>query len=262
VADRKRVRAKRPPFRERLEQGDTYGLLLILIVATYFEVAIVEKSQWAQVLLAISFAGVLLLTLHTSHVRGRWTRITLIVSVIVIAFTTAQAIVGNEAVAGASYIWIAFIVASPVVILARIFRHPRIDLETILGAVCAYLMIGIGFSTIYVMLQQLGSENFFTQPGPYQRIDFLYFSFVVLTTLGFGDFTPGTPVGKVLVTLEALIGQVFLVTVVASLVAGFGGVMRRSALDLDQDDPDDDEDDEDDEEDDEEDSRRATDDAP
>ena len=77
------------------------------------------------------------------------------------------------------------------------------------------------------MIQTVGTENFFAQPGPFQRIDFLYFSFVVLTTLGFGDLTPGTPIGKVLVSMEALIGQVFLVTIVASLVASFG--FRRSA---------------------------------
>ena len=112
-------------------------------------------------------------------------------------------------------------------ILSRILRHPSVDLETILGAICAYLLIGIAFGAIYGMLQTVGSENFFAQPGPYERIDFLYFSFIVLTTTGFGDLTPYTSVGKVIVTLEALIGQVFLVTIVASLVASFG--FRRAA---------------------------------
>ena len=233
--EEKRLKAARRSFRERLEKGDTYGLLLILIIATYFEVALVESSQWAQVWLAISFSAVLLLTLHTSHVRGRWVEATLIVSATIVAITSAQAIAGNETFTGASYLWIAFIVVSPVVILARVFRHPAVDLETILGAVCAYLMIGIGFSTIYGMIQQVGSENFFAQHPPYERIDFLYFSFVTLTTTGYGDLTPGTPVGKVLVTLEALIGQVFLVTIVASLVAGFGGFIGRAPLDEESD---------------------------
>ncbi len=127
---------------------------------------------------------------------------------------------------GATYIWIGFIVASPLIILNRIFRHPAVDLETILGAICSYLLIGIAFAAIYGMLQSVGSEHFFAQPGPHERVDFLYFSFVVLTTTGFGDLTPGTSVGKVIVTIEALIGQVFLVTIVASLVSSFVGIRR------------------------------------
>jgi Ion channel len=227
VADEKRLHAARRSFRERLEEGDTYGLLLILIVASYVESALIESTHWGKVALSVSFAAILLLTLHTSHVRGRWVRITVAVSVFVVSVNVVQAILGSEAFTGATYIWIGFIVASPVIILNRIFRHPAVDLETILGAICSYLLIGIAFASIYGMLQTVGSENFFAQPGPYERIDFLYFSFVVLTTLGFGDLTPGTSLGKVLVTIEALMGQVFLVTIVASLVSSFVGIRGR-----------------------------------
>jgi Ion channel len=223
----KRLRVRTRSFRERLEEGDTYGLLLILIIVSYFEMGLVGTSHWGKTALSVSFAGILLLTLHTSHVRGRWVRITLVVSVLVVSITIAQAIVDSEAFTGATYIWIGFIVASPVIILNRIFRHPAVDLETILGAVCSYLLIGIAFASVYGMMQAVGSENFFAQPGSHSRLDYLYFSFIVLTTTGFGDLTPGTPVGKVLVTLEALIGQVFLVTIVASLVSSFVGIRGR-----------------------------------
>jgi hypothetical protein len=229
TGEEQRPRIARRSFRERLEEGDTYGLLLILIIAVYFEMALIGNTHWGKTALSASFAGVLLLTLHTSHVRGRWVRITLVVSVLVVSINLGQAIADSEAFTGATYIWIGFVVAAPVIILSRIFRHPAVDLETILGAICSYLMIGIAFASIYGMLQAVGSENFFAQTGPFERIDFLYFSFIVLTTTGFGDLTPGTSVGKVLVTLEALIGQVFLVTIVASLVSSFVGVRGRRA---------------------------------
>lgn len=209
-----------------MEEGDTYGLLLIFIIAVYFELALIGSSHWGKVALSASFAGVLLLTLHTSHVRGRWVRITLLASVLVISINVGQAVADTEVFTGATYIWIGFIIAAPVIILNRIFRHPAVDLETILGAICSYLMIGITFAAVYGMMQSVGSEPFFAQSGPHPRIDFLYFSFVVLTTTGFGDLTPGTSVGKVIVTLEALIGQVFLVTIVASLVSSFVGIRR------------------------------------
>lgn len=223
----KGTRPQKRKFSERLQEGDTYGLLLILIIIAYVLIAFVGTSHWGKVLLSVAFAGVLLLTLHTSHVRGRWMRVTFVLAAITISTNVVQAVVNDEGVTGLSYLWIGFLVASPVVILYRILRHPSVDLETILGAICAYLLIGIAFGATYGMLQTVGSENFFTQPGPYERIDFLYFSFIVLTTTGFGDLTPYTSVGKVIVTLEALIGQVFLVTIVASLVASFG--FRRGA---------------------------------
>jgi Ion channel len=199
----KRLHVARRSFRDRLQEGDTYGLLLILIIATYFEVALLGSGHWAKVVLSMSFAAVLMLTLHTSHVRGRWVRITLVVSILVVSINVVQAILDTEAFTGATYMWIGFVLAAPVIILTRIFRHPSVDLETILGAICSYLLIGIAFASTYRMLQS------------------------VLTTTGFGDFTPATSVGKVLVTLEALIGQVFLVTIVASLVSSFVGIRGR-----------------------------------
>jgi hypothetical protein len=220
-------RESRRSFRERLQEGDSYGLLLVLLVFSYILLAFVGSSHWGRVALAVAFAGVLLLTLHTSHVRGRWIRITAVLAAVTITINVVQAIIDDELVTGLTYLWIVFLVASPVVILSRILRHPSVDLETILGALCSYMLIGMAFGAVYGMLQQVGSDNFFAQPAPYQQIDFLYFSFIVLTTTGFGDLTPGTGIGKVLVTLEALIGQVFLVTIVASLVASFG--FRRQA---------------------------------
>lgn len=231
MADEKRLQAVRRSFRERLEEGDTYGLLLILLIGVYIEMALLGASHWEKTVLSFSMACVLLLTLHTSHVRGRWVRITFALSALIVAINLAQAILDTEAFTGATYIWIIFIVAAPIVILARIFRHPAVDLETILGAICAYLMIGIAYAAIYGMMQSVGSEPFFAQGGPHPRIDFLYFSFVVLTTTGFGDLTPGTPIGKVFVTIEALMGQVFLVTIVASLVSSFVGVRRQRGPD-------------------------------
>ena len=114
--------------------------------------------------------------------------------------------------------------ASPGVILFRIFRHPVINVETILGAIDAYLLLGISFAAIYGAID--GIDPHFFRQGAATGVQYLYFSFVVITTLGFGDLTPGTDIGRVFVSLEALIGQLFLVTVVAVLVANLGQVAR------------------------------------
>jgi hypothetical protein len=226
------LRLHRPDYRKglkRLAEGDTYGTLLILIIAAYSAMALLENTKWARVITGALFGATLLLALHTSHVRGRVIRVVGIVVVITIAWQTALAITDHEPFRGATVIGTLLVVATPLVILARIFRHPVINFETILGAIDAYLLVAIAFAAIYGALDVI-DEPFFVQ-GPENGVKFLYFSFVVITTLGFGDFTPRTDIGRVIVSLEALLGQLFLVTIVAVLVANLGRAARSALSD-------------------------------
>jgi uncharacterized membrane protein len=122
------------------------------------------------------------------------------------------------------------VLAAPIVILNRILRHETVGLETILGAICIYVLIAIAFAGLYAWVNEVEPTGFFAQhiPNP-QNIDFLYFSFVTITTVGYGDLTAGTSTGRILVTFEALIGQIFLVTLVARLVAMYGVRQRPAA---------------------------------
>ncbi len=221
-----RLQPVRRSYLSRLAEGDTYGTLLVLIVVAYVIMALVESSKWARTITGVTFGGTLLLALHTSHVRGRIIRVAAVVVGVLIVWSAVLAATDNDPFRGASHLTIVMIVAAPGVILARIFRHPVINVETILGAIDAYLLIGISFAAMYLMLDDL-DPHFFAQ-GAASGVKFLYFSFVVITTLGFGDLTPRTDFGRVLVSLEALMGQIFLVTVVAVLVANMGRAARRA----------------------------------
>jgi hypothetical protein len=87
------------------------------------------------------------------------------------------------------------------------------------GAICVYLLLGIIFMFIYGTAAALGDNPFFAQGTDGTRPLRLYFSFVTLATLGYGDYTPASDLGHTLAIVEALIGQLYLVTVVALLVA-------------------------------------------
>ena len=217
-----RTAAARRSFAVRLAKGDSYGTLLILIIVTYLLMGLLEDTRWSQLVIGACFGGVLLLALHTSHVRGRVVRVAGVVVAVSILFNGVLALVGDEPFRGARYLGLGLIVLAPVVILVRIFRHPVINIETVLGAIDAYLLIAITFAAIYRVLDALGTAYFFAQGPAENNLRFLYFSFVVITTLGFGDLTPGTDIGRELVTIEALLGQLFLVTIVAVLVANLG----------------------------------------
>lgn len=219
---------QREEFRRRFREGDSYGLLLVLIVVTYALMVVLGESPWARAVRGVLFGAMLLLALYTSHVRGRWIRGAAVLIALAVVFTALQAAFG-ETFAGSGSGMVLLVVVTPLVIMNRILRHPTVRLETILGAVCAYLLIGIAFGAIFLELNRLDTKPFFVQGDISDPVKYLYFSFVVITTLGFGDLTPRTDAGRVLVTVEALIGQIFLVTLVAMLIGSFGRDRRQQA---------------------------------
>jgi hypothetical protein len=114
-------------------------------------------------------------------------------------------------------------------LLVHALRAERVTFDKICAALCSYLLIGMIFATLYSLLEFLdpgtflaggeviaqGDPRAFYGSGMGQAI---YFSFTTLTTLGYGDLTGGTPVAKNLSVLEAIIGQIYLVVLVARLV--------------------------------------------
>ena len=90
-----------------------------------------------------------------------------------------------------------------------------------LGALCSYVLLGLLFAFVYLAVNEVNGP-FFSQPEPHAQSEFLYFSFVTLTTLGFGDLSPAVGLPQALTVLEALSGQIFLVTMVARLVTVWG----------------------------------------
>mgnify|MGYP003856957101 FL=1 len=98
----------------------------------------------------------------------------------------------------------------------------KIDGNKILGAICLYLLLGLIWAVLYTLLQLDFSNSFQTMQQNKEWFmlfpDFVYFSFVTMTTLGFGDISPNLPVARFLVYLEAIVGQFYMAILVASLV--------------------------------------------
>jgi voltage-gated potassium channel len=226
-----RLHSSRDALRERLVKGDTYGLLLALLMITYVLIALLQRSPWQRFFISLALGVVVLLALHTSHVRARGFRLGVVIVSIIELSTLVQALVGREGNDGSGYVMFVLVLIAPVVVLSRILRHEVIGAETIMGALCVYVLLGIAFAGIYAGINDFERIGFFAQQGPKTNVDFLYFSFITQTTVGYGDLTPGTDAGRVVVTFEALIGQVFLVTLVARLVSMYGMARRRDDRD-------------------------------
>ena len=100
--------------------------------------------------------------------------------------------------------------------------HGEVSPRAIAGALCLYLLIGVTFTFVYGAMQYLSGTPFFADRPQATTADFLYFSLATLTTTGFGDFVAGAPMGRTVAVLEAIFGQLWLVTIVAG-AGGRGG---------------------------------------
>jgi voltage-gated potassium channel Kch len=112
---------------------------------------------------------------------------------------------------------------APLVIAGGVVRDMRasaeVTAEALAGVLSIYLLAGMFFSFTFAAVSALGDEPFFHQLADPDRSDYLYFSYTTLTTTGFGDLTAATEVGRTLAVVEALVGQIYLVTIVALIVS-------------------------------------------
>jgi uncharacterized membrane protein len=96
-----------------------------------------------------------------------------------------------------------------------------VDLQTVLGAIAAYLLVGMFFAFLYRALGALQSEMFFGSQGEGTFPQDLFFSFTTLTTTGYGNLVPAANPGQSFAVLEMLVGQLFLVTAVAKVISAW-----------------------------------------
>lgn len=198
-----------------------YGLLLLLLIATYL-LSASGLSTLAADLQTVLFAGVVLLAIRTSPMSRRLTTGLAAVVLIGSAAATGAALTHTQAGEGAADIWKGLmLLLTAVLIVHRVLARPTVTVQSIYGALSAYLIIGLMFAAFYAAIDRLGPGSFFANHQPGNTQTFQYFSFTTLTTLGYGDFTAAGNGGRALAVIEALTGQVFLATLVARLVAAY-----------------------------------------
>jgi hypothetical protein len=112
-------------------------------------------------------------------------------------------------------------------ILRRMAIHLTISIATVLAGLCIYLLIGLAFATVFSFLEAADATSLFAQVQNATASDTLYFSFITMTTVGYGDLTPVGNLPRMLAATEALTGQIYLVTAVALLVGNLGRERRR-----------------------------------
>jgi hypothetical protein len=198
---------------------DRYGLVLLLLLLTYVLSSALPDSRWSQVLLTATAAVTVTATLAASNVPKHHRRIAMLLAAIAVLISLIAAIVGGKSEGIPGAISAVLLATCLVAIISRISKHDHVSSQTLLGAMCCYVLFGLVYTFIYAAIAKLGNGPFLSPAGNHSLSDYLFFSYTTLTTTGYGDLVPATGLGRALAMLEALMGQLFLVTVLARLVA-------------------------------------------
>jgi hypothetical protein len=210
--------------RERTKVEGRFGIILVLlIIAVFFSIAAPDRP-WAQVATTVVLAANLYIAMWASGVQPKVLRAWLGVVVLGIGVSIFIAITQETRAAGGYLALTSLLLTLATIgaIARRLWRHAEISVLTVLGALCIYVLLGMSFAFVFQAVGNLGSQPFFVSQETATRNDYMYFSFITMATVGYGDLTPQGGLGRALAVIEGLLGQIYLVTAVAALVGNMG----------------------------------------
>jgi hypothetical protein len=206
-----------------------YPAVLVLMITTVVFLIAAPTANWSRAVGLALEASALVITVATSREREsvRLRR----------AAALTAAVVAGVILVGLGDVprWLLF--AGAIVVTAaipaalirgllRLLRREGVTLNAVAGSLAIYLSTGLIFAWIVAFVGEVSSTPYFAQHATASQGDKVYYSFTVLTTTGFGDYTPATPVGHSLAVIEMLIGQLYLVTVIGLLIGNFASRRR------------------------------------
>jgi hypothetical protein len=219
--DTARRERRRESWVERAERvRNAFGLVLASVLITYVLASLLANRDWEAVVLCLATSITSVIALTSAHAQPRLVRIALYLSVATILLAAIGAAGGGRFWLNvATVVQVGLLTVAMGAVLRRVVTADRVGSRTILGALSVYAVLGILFTFVYGFVERVQNGPFFEgHPHPAGG-DFLFFSYTTLTTTGYGNLVPGGQPGRMISGLEMMIGQIFLVTLVAGLVS-------------------------------------------
>jgi uncharacterized membrane protein YeaQ/YmgE (transglycosylase-associated protein family) len=210
-----------------------YGVVLALVVASVALQMSLPSSDGSRFLTVALQAATLVAAVRASGVRRAATRLAAFAAVLaVLASLITWLFHGDIPKAPAAVVNGLLVAVAPVAIGRGLLRDLReqheVTIATLAGVLAIYLLAGMFFSFLYGVVGAVDSEALFAEISTSDREDQLYFSFVTLCTVGYGDLTPAGGVARAFSVTEMLVGQIYLVTVVSLIVSNLGARRPRT----------------------------------
>ena len=209
--------------RERAKIQDRFGMVLVLLITTMFFSIAAPDEPWARLVTVAASAVSLCITMFASGARQKvvwaWLCISGLGGGTIIIISITQPSSAREDLALTTLLLVLITMGA---LARRLWLHAEISVLTVLGALCIYVLFGLSFALVFEVVGEFGSQPFFVSQQTGTRSDYVYFSFITLATVGYGDLTPQGGLGRALAVTEGLLGQIYLVTAVAALVGNLG----------------------------------------
>lgn len=210
-----------------------YGLLLVTLFASLGVQGVAPPGALQQLVVTALAAASAALAIRTAGLGPRVVKLAAAVALLVLGLSVLRAAVGGVGEGPALIMNAALVSLGPPAVAAGIISDLRstgkVQFRAVLGVLSLYMLLGMLFAFVYGAIDRLGGDPFFAGGEAATASHCLYFSFVTLTTVGFGDLVARSDLGHTLAVLEALIGQIYLVTVVSLIVTNLGRPARPRA---------------------------------
>ena len=227
---RKRAQHGLPDAFQLTEPRQDFGVVLLAIIAAMIFQLAAPAGDLSRFIAIVLQSTVIVLALRAAGFHRHIVRLAATV-LGVLSLLVGVALFGIEDIAPTAprILTLVLILLTPAAIVAGVVRElredKRVTVQTVICGLSLYLLLGLAFAVLYGAVEDISDQNFFSHDEPGTTNDFLYFSLATLTTVGYGDFTAADDLGRAMSVTEALIGQIYLVTVLAVIVTN---VRRRS----------------------------------
>jgi voltage-gated potassium channel len=212
-----------------------YGLVLLLaVLSTGVQMALPDTpAAWLTQALLMG-ATVVTALFAEGATRTQWRRVGTLVGVSVVGLIAAAIAGRGSAERGITFGLSGVLAATGAIVVARgviggIRVERRVTLHSVMGALTVYLLAGLIFAFSYGVMEAIASSPVLSHLGTDKHAEEVYFSFITLTTVGYGDIAPVASAARMMSVLEALFGQLYLVTIVAVIVSNVGAGRARAS---------------------------------
>ena len=194
--------------------------LLIALVAFVTVVPVLEELGQGRMILSIFYSTILLAAAYAvSESRGYFILALILAGPAFVLRWINNFLEGPWLAVVADVLTVLFLLLVAMLILTHVLRDEKVSREKIFGALSVYLLLGVIWSLLFMMVDFLVPGSFgHGQDRALTGAEMVYYSFVTLTTLGYGDIVPISPSARGLATFEALTGQLYLTVLIARLV--------------------------------------------
>lgn len=214
---------------------DRFGVVLVLTAINLLVLLLVDvgattpnsEHSYAPLLVYLVSGMTFIFSLRAAGFNNKVERVCIALFSIGIITHTLSLIIFNTyfdtstdaPIYGFSLFWVLIAIITPIATTLRLTQHKVITIKTLFAAVSSYLQIAIAFTYIFIYISILNAGTFFASIQP--TTSYAYYSLTTITTVGYGDLYAITNVGRAMSVSEALIGQIYLVTLVAMIVGSY-----------------------------------------